>query len=468
MKILKSIFFTACIFTNFCFLSTNGMNEQIEMEPIEQSTSFYDLDPELKALIAEHLADGNVKGSLQNFINFSEVDKATHNAMKDPRLGKPILETLIKKNNKRSVMPLAVFRVLSESYDPKIKQSYKKYVKFLIENNIELNEILSVEGISLMSYLLSLDDNDEFLKLIAKKGFQVIGNARDKKGESPLSVAIVNKQPAKVKLLLEAGANPNLPSNDKELVTPLMIATDLDNHTIMRLLIQYGAHPDVRSADGATALFFAHNVATQKVLLEMGANPNIKTTDDGSTILMHVISFDAINKRRFGSISNYFYNKLPSIECNKIAALVKQLIAFNAEVTLASDSGVTPLHIAAIRPCIAIIDLLLDRGADINVQDKHGQTPLMLAIEANDQHIINYLLNKGSDINLRNKKGNSILAYAVFKENNALVEELLKRKMNPNQMLSIGREQIRKVWLIDYAKEKGYTRIEKLLQHYGA
>ncbi len=94
-----------------------------------------------------------------------------------------------------------------------------------------------------------------------------------------------------VKLLLEKGANPNIPSNNQFKVAPLHSACAISNFDIAELLIRYGANVNATQMQGATSLHStAHNGETllTKLLIENGADINAKM-DNGRTPLSMAI-----------------------------------------------------------------------------------------------------------------------------------------------------------------------------------
>ena len=54
--------------------------------------------------------------------------------------------------------------------------------------------------------------------------------------------------------------------------------------------------------------------------------------------------------------------------------------------------GETPLHIAAVRSDVELIDLLIQAGADQTVQTSKGKTPLNLATEAGREAEVLHML----------------------------------------------------------------------------
>jgi ankyrin repeat protein len=102
--------------------------------------------------------------------------------------------------------------------------------------------------------------------------------ARD--GYSPLGLASFFKRRDVVKVLLERGAKPSVPSRDQGF-TPLhsAVATDAGDaiHEIVRLLLDAGADPNAKSREGGTPLHSAAvtgDLEIAEVLLAYGADPN--------------------------------------------------------------------------------------------------------------------------------------------------------------------------------------------------
>ena len=83
-----------------------------------------------------------------------------------------------------------------------------------------------------------------------------------------------------MKVLLERGARPSLPSRDQGF-TPLhsAVATDAgpSEHEIIRLLLEAGADPNAKSREGGTPLHtaaFTGDLEGAELLLAYGADPN--------------------------------------------------------------------------------------------------------------------------------------------------------------------------------------------------
>ena len=137
-------------------------------------------------------------------------------------------------------------------------------------------------------------------------------NARNRKGETLLEIAVWYKKDDAAKALLAHGADPNLNDNQA-----LATAASRDNADIVSALVQAGADPN------AGALFSAANrdaANAIEALIAGGANPN--TTNEHGGTPLHSAA---------GSRGN---------------AALKALIAAGADIEGEDDNGRTPLFAA--------------------------------------------------------------------------------------------------------------------------
>lgn len=159
------------------------------------------------------------------------------------------------------------------------------------------------------------------LNIIAPHGswFNASLNFRDpKQGKTPLHFAVENNHNEIAKILIEQGANLNLPdftgkqalhfavlSSNVELVefilqhggdvnaqdvdglTPVHYAATSGNVSVLVLLVRFGAFVNTQDHQGETALFYAvreGQVNALKLLLQAGANPALQNEDEETVI----------------------------------------------------------------------------------------------------------------------------------------------------------------------------------------
>lgn len=124
-------------------------------------------------------------------------------------------------------------------------------------------------------------------------------NEQDKKGNTPLMLAIRKEDRSLVKSLLNNGADPNIPNADTE--TPLMAAVNIGNKDIISYLLDARADINARDKDGLTALMFASVkpdlIQIIDMLVKSGADVNARDKE-GMTALMYaclLLNSDAVS-----------------------------------------------------------------------------------------------------------------------------------------------------------------------------
>jgi ankyrin repeat protein len=130
---------------------------------------------------------------------------------------------------------------------------------------------------------------------------------------------------------------------------------------------------------GATAFWLAArnvNVPLMRALVEAGADPAL-TSDSGATPMMVAAGLTQVQgpRARRGDVSQFYSNWGPADSLES----VKYLIALGADVNAANPSGQTALHGAAYMGADAVVRVLVQSGARLNAQDAQGQTPFRLA-----------------------------------------------------------------------------------------
>lgn len=133
----------------------------------------------------------------------------------------------------------------------------------------------------------------EIFQLLLDFGAQI--NHKNRKGETPLFLAVKDFDLKTTQRLLDKGASPQLPDHSGEY--PLHVAQSYSAHEIIRLLLKHGANPNVCNTKGQTLLHPA-DFEMIDMLLASGASVKIKDMDSREPIYYATIRGDekAVNK----------------------------------------------------------------------------------------------------------------------------------------------------------------------------
>ncbi|WP_257294499.1 ankyrin repeat domain-containing protein, partial [Endozoicomonas sp. YOMI1] len=156
--------------------------------------------------------------------------------------------------------------------------------------------------------------------------------------------------------------------------TPLHVAAARGQSDIVEGLLEQGANATAITKGGITALHCAASkgdVATIKCLVKHGAKVNTLTTAKHGDTPLHLAM-------------------LNSHEAATIA-----LIDSGADIDRLAPYKRRPLHFAAAKGNLNVIEILLDKGADINAGSR---TPLHFAVEHGRHDAIRLLLDRGANI----------------------------------------------------------------------
>ena len=107
-----------------------------------------------------------------------------------------------------------------------------------------------------------------------------------------LNSSLINDDIEEAKILIEAGADINMPHEhfDKER-PPIIIASQYGHEEIVKLLLESGANPNIQTKNGDTALHSAARMGRfniTKILIEAGANP--KLSNDRKKLPIHFVN----------------------------------------------------------------------------------------------------------------------------------------------------------------------------------
>ena len=219
------------------------------------------------------------------------------------------------------------------------------------------------------------------------------------------------------KILLEAGANPNITYGGSTIGNTILHESCEDvRKEFVEKLLAYDA--DISCPN--------NKKETPNQIAERKSKP-IPGTIWGST----PASDDMIE------IKNMLYGKrLYDAATDGNLKSVNSLIAADANLDFTTHDGVTPLISALVNDHIDVFNLLLSKGANQNIATKKGLTPLHFAAQENNTDVIKALLDRRltikTDLNQTSLTGETPLVIAVYKGNIDVVTLLLDAGADPN------------------------------------
>jgi len=155
-------------------------------------------------------------------------------------------------------------------------------------------------------------------------------------------------------------------------------------------------------------------------------------SDDGAT-LMHVAARDGM------------------------LSLLNALLEKQADVDIATKSGLTPLAYACMHRQEACARLLMDHGAAVKSVDKNSFTPLHWAAASGHPVLIKLLVSKGADVNARQADGATAIHLAAYYGHTGAVEVLLESGADVHLTTKDGDTPL------DVARKAGKTDIVQML-----
>lgn len=256
----------------------------------------------------------------------------------------------------------------------------------------------------------------------------------------PVEVAAARDDEAGQRMLraLKA-AGADLDRHDPQGDTALHVAVMFGAHGTLRTLLALGAAPNPRNGGGDTPLLIAagkHDAEAIAMLLDHGADPRVVDAK-GDTALTRLL---------VGAEPAIRYMHLPP---DRVAEMVRRLLAAGADPDHPAKDGRTPLHLAVLLPSGAagpVAEALLNAGADPERKDEAGRTPLHLAIdmatgsgasiraqEQADVAVVRLLLDAAAPVDTRDAAGRPPLfaagerACAMGEKGSAIFSLLLDR-----------------------------------------
>ncbi|XP_077960837.1 ankyrin-3 isoform X10 [Gasterosteus aculeatus] len=271
-----------------------------------------------------------------------------------------------------------------------------------VKGGVEIN-ICNQNGLNAL-HLASKEGHVEVVAELLKLEADV--DSATKKGNTALHIASLAGQTEVVKELVTNGANVNAQSQNG--FTPLYMASQENHLEVVRFLLEHSASQSMATEDGFTPL---------AVALQQGHDQ----------VVSLLLENDTKGKVRLPAL-----HIAARKDDTKAAALLLQNdhnadVESKMMVNRTTESGFTPLHIAAHYGNINVATLLLNRGAAVDFMARNDITPLHVASKRGNSNMVKLLLDRGSKIDAKTKDGLTPLHCGARSGHEQVVEILLDR-----------------------------------------
>jgi len=299
------------------------------------------------------------------------------------------------------------------------------------------------EGRTPLHFAAILDDHALAVFFIAL-GAEL--DARDDSGRTPLGITAERRHVNAARVIAAAGADIHKQGGTG--ISPAAAAIGIGNDGFLRAILTAGT---LASADGygRTILHLASAVGNPQAVRTILAE--LDSVDGMNRILVAAGNRNTPLDARDSAGRNPLDIALERTDSRDHMEIAERLIlagsvstglvyhyfapaARNANFDLRRADGLAPLHFAASRGYVGLIEFLIGRGANVNIQNPSGATPLHEAVRSGNVAAISTILRGGADINAPDANGNTALHLAVPPaSHSAVIRLLLDGGINPNR-----------------------------------
>lgn len=257
--------------------------------------------------------------------------------------------------------------------------------------------------------------------------YDIDPNCKDSEGKTALFEAIQANRIDLLKLLLDHGADPNLPGPKH----PLWPSTYKPK--ALQLLLSRGA--DYKKTPGIMELAAStKNVESISILIKAGVSPNVKK-DGTYTPLCSAIRDNSVEIVSLllasGADPNLMASEYPAFKCvtHHRTHLLPQLVSAGAD--LRNPKGIIEQAVAHNNKDALMY--LLDQGVSPNDRNDEGHTALTTAIRENRIEYVDLLLANGADASIRGQDWPICMAV----KRPAILKKLLPAIPNPRAISGV-------------------------------
>ncbi|XP_061083525.1 ankyrin-3-like isoform X4 [Conger conger] len=303
-----------------------------------------------------------------------------------------------------------------------------------LKTGVDIN-ICNQNGLNAL-HLSSKEGHVEVVAELLKLGANV--DSATKKGNTALHIASLAGQTEVVKELVTNAANVNAQSQNG--FTPLYMAAQENHLEVVRFLLENSASQSMATEDGFTPLAVALQQGHDQVvslLLENDTKGKVRLpalhiaarkddTKAAALLLQNDHNADVESKMMVNRTTESGFTPLHIAAHYGNINVATLLLNRGAAVDFTARNDITPLHVASKRGNGNMVKLLLERGAKIDAKTKDGLTPLHCGARSGHEQVVEMLLDRGAPILSKTKNGLSPLHMATQGDHLNCVQLLLQ------------------------------------------